>query len=581
MHKFYISTSKSVLKRFVADYLWKYNKKSIYIALLCMIISAISTNAIIRCSGFIIDEIIINKNYNLLIFSSTLLLLIFVTKGIAEYCQYYTVRSMGQGTLNDLQLSLYAHLLNDDVEFIQSTSSSQIVSRFTNDISTIKSVISYFATGVLKHIFVVIFAVISMFYLDFYVGCIIVLYLLTYIIAMRFMGSKIQNLVYNTQTLIGDYSKILGDIFASIKVVKSLQIENVEYEKAKIKSVKILELSNQTAKQVAFINLIVEIINGITLSLILLYHGALMDITTITPGTIINFIGAFRTVVGPFKYILTSGATLNEGIGALKRIFELLDHNPTVLNTTQVTNPSLNDINIEFLNVAIGDFNNSTILQNINFAITPQQHITGIIGKSGSGKTSLVQSLMRFSNIKHGDIRINGVNLLDIDLEYLRSNITLIPQTTIIFDGTIADNIKCGNPQISIDDIVFAARMADADEFIMNTPNQYETLLGPSDLTLSDGQKQRIAIARGIARKGAILILDEATNALDYKSEVKIFNNIKQLQKNKCAIFITHRINNIRDADMIIVLDDCAICGIGTDEELRKNNLYYQHLIGQ
>lgn len=565
----------SVLHRFAKYHVNPY-KKRLFIACIFMCIVAGSTTATIKLASMVVDDVFIAKNATLAIVVPLLILVVFLIKGVAEYFQNYIIRSVGQHILYDMQMLLYKHLLASDIHMIQSISSGKLISGFTNDISTIRSVFAYFVVGVAKHLMTVLFLVIAMFNMSPKLATVAFIAFPCSIIPVQIIGRKINDTSYKTQSKLASYTAKLDEIFTSIKVVKSFQTEDREYNKAKHNCDEMLELYNKNAKLSAVIPGMMEIFNGITVALILFYQGIMVMNGESTPGTLLGFITGFISAYRPFKYVVGFGAVMQEGLGATKRIFEILDQKPQILEIPNVINPNIgSDAIIEYKNLQFG-FGGKTILDT-NLKVKSNNTIA-IVGKSGSGKTTLMHLLMRFYDPSSGDILINGHSIKNMSIKHLRHHISYVSQEVMLFDATIADNIRYGNESATIEEIHEVARLSNADDFILRLDNGYNTVIGQYGYKLSGGQRQRISIARGLLKHAPIMIFDEATSALDYNAENEIWSQIKAIKKDHIIFIITHRITSIADADTIIVMDKGCIDSIGKHSDLIRSSPIYQEL---
>lgn len=564
-----------LLSRLFKNHVMPY-KVRVSIAIFFMALYAACTTFIIKLVSMSADAIFSHKDHHSVILLPALLLAAFVIKGVSEYFQYYIMRSVGQHVLNDIQILLYKHLLHSDVMIFNKHVPGSIVSRFTNDIATIRTVISYFVIGVVKHLLTVVFAVIAMFQLEPKLALFAFTIFPLSVVIVKFITKRISVIAYNTQVALSEYTKKLSETFQSIKVIKSFLAEDLEQKKLEKHCTNILTLYEKTAKLSAMIPMITEILNGIAVAGILWYSGWMILQDQSTPGVLFGFIAGFVSAYRPFKYIITFSATLEEGLAAIKRVFEMLDDHVLIEEVSQPYNDVIKDVQkVEFSGIGLY-IDNDPLIENINFQCNKSE-ITAIVGKSGSGKTTLMNMLMRFSDSSKGVISINDFDIKKISLRHLRENISIVSQDTLLFSDTIINNIRYSNPDATIDEIDEASKIACIDEFINSLENKYETMIGADGKKLSGGQMQRIAIARALLKKSKILIFDEATSSLDAETESLILKNIKGLKSNKIIFIITHRIPNITDVDKIIVMSKGRIECIGTHEQLIKNqNTYYQ-----
>lgn len=563
-----------IIKRLWTDYIKRY-KKNIITASVAMIITAFCTASIVQLVEPTINQIFLTKNKKLLLLFPFFIMLAFTIKGISEYIQLYVIKSTGQRILNDIQMHLYKHLLYSDVETINNQSSGRLISNFTNDISLVRHSVSNLITNLAKHLLSVIFLLLLMFKLEPFMafGAFIVFPIAMF--PVQFIGKKIRKIVYQTQSNLANYTSKLDEIFQSIKAVKSFQNEEIEYQRARDFCDNTLRLYRKNSRLEAIISPMMEILNGLVISGILLYGGHQVIEGKSTPGAFFAFITAFISAYRPFKSLVSLISNLQEGIAASRRIFETIDKNPKIAN---VENPEVLDLDNQMPRIKYEEvfycIQDKKIVDNVNLDLKPNSVIS-IVGKSGSGKTSLINLLLRFCDSIDGKISINGVNIKNISIENLRKYISLASQDTILFDGTIRDNIAYAKMDASFEEIVAASKFAMADEFIEKLPKKYDTEIGSNGYMLSGGQRQRISIARAILKASPIIIFDEATSALDYHAEEKIMQNIFMVKTDRIIIIITHRVLSVIDSDLIVVMNGGNIVGAGKHDELIESNETY------
>lgn len=570
--------SLEVIKRLYSNYVKKYLKQ-IIIALVFMIVVAICTALIVSIIKPAIDDVFIRNDKNKLFSLSIFIVTITVTKGFAEYFQSYMIKSVGQRILSDLQIVLYSHLINSDIYYLDSQSAGKLISRFTNDIMLIRGAVSNILVGITKHFFSVVFLIILMFNLEFKLSFFVFFVFPIAIYPVQKIGRKMRVLSSSAQEELGNYTAKLDETFNTIKILKSFQAEKFEVDRASKYIEKIYNIYKKSAKFEALTSPIMETLSSLAIGAIIILGGHAVMTGTSTPGSLLAFIGAFISAYRPFKSLLLFNNNLQEGIAAAKRLFDTLDNKPIIENETNKTdgaNIDCSNIEIKFENVEL-KFNSKIALQNLNLVIKAKNRIA-LVGKSGEGKTSIANLLLRFYDTTSGVIKIGDINIMDINLANLRKQIALVTQDTMLFDATVHENIAYSIGNASRTEIEEAAKKAQAHDFICKLPEGYETIIGSQGKTLSGGQRQRIAIARAFLKNAPILVLDEATSSLDPSTEQDILQAIKELCFNRTTIIITHRLNTIKDVDMIYLVKNGKIVESGTHEKLIKDNGHYYEL---
>lgn len=561
--------AKRLFKNHIKPYIGK-----VFTALFFMIIVALSNAFIVRLVKPIVDDVLISHDDFMMLVMPLLMIAVSMVKGGAEFMQGYLVKIVGQKILTDLQRLMYSHLLKADLALIESHSSGRLISRFSNDITLMRNAVSQVLVGTAKHCLSITFLLIIMLSLDpiMFVLCFGVFPIA--IFPMQMLGRRMRKVAFEAQEELGNYTATLDETFHSVKIVKSYSAENYEAKKAINVTENILNLYKKAAKLDSLTSPVMESLSGIAVAILLWYGGYSISIGKTTPGALFAFITAFFSAYRPYKSLLSLNVHLQEGLAAAKRLFQILDIEPSIRDAKGAKAFKFKKPSIDFKNVTLS-FGKKIALKDVNFSIKPNSTVA-IVGKSGSGKTSIANLLVRFYDASSGDIMIEGHNIKDIKLSSLRSQIALVTQDTMLFDASIADNIAYGS-KATRKQVIQAAKRAHADEFIDILPEGYDTMVGHKGSTLSGGQKQRISIARAFLKDAPILLLDEATSSLDSQSELAIEDSLNELRKSRTTIIITHKLANINMADHIIVMKKGEIVETGTHASLmRKKKEYYK-----
>lgn len=568
-------TTKYIVRRLLLDHIKPYIGK-ILLSLFFMVVVAASGAAVVSFTKPIIDEVFVSRNHEKLVFIIFVILGLFSIKGIAEYFQSYLIKYIGQRILTDIQMLMYEHLLKSDLHMIQKESSGRLISRFTNDISMMRGAVSNLLVGFAKHFLSVTFLIILMFKeeptLSF---CVFFIFPIA-IYPIQLLGRKMRKISFKTQEALGNYTAKLDETFSSIKIVKSYIAEDIEIERAKNMTENIFCLYKKAAKFDALTGPVMEILNGIAVAGILWYGGVLVINGVTTPGALFTFITAFISAYRPYKSLVSLNVNLQEGLSAARRLFQIIDTLPEVRDSKNATAANLANGDIIFKDVSL-HFGNKTALNNVSLTIKAGSTVA-LVGQSGGGKTSIANLLVRFYELSNGSITINDHKICDIKITSLRKQIALITQDTVLFDSSIAENIAYGNRNSSMDEIIEAAKMAAAHDFIINLPDGYNTMIGSGGFSLSGGQRQRISIARAFLKNAPILLMDEATSALDLESEHSIQKSLQLLRKGRTTIIITHRLSSITDSDLIYVIKNGNLVESGTHKTLMNSNGEYHNL---
>ena len=568
-------STKKLAYRLLCDYM-KNHIFQIFMAVIFMILVAVCNAIHIHMIVPAIDEVFTNKSMEMLYFLSIAIVFVSLLKAMSEYCQAFLVKNIGQRLLTDIQIDLYNHLLKSDLATINDLSSAKIISRFTNDISMMRSAINNLALGTTKHLFSVLALVFVMYQLDPGITLVSILVFPVAIYPIILIGRKIRALSHETQEELGNYTSNLDGNFSNVKIIKSYVNEKYESRRSKNLLEHIFTLYRKLNKFDSLNSPIVEFISGLMMAFIFIYGGSKVISGEVTTGTFFAFLTAFISSYRPFKSLVRLNINIQEIFTATKRIYQVLDIEPKIIDNDSAKDLDLGHGNIKIDNVSLS-FGSRVALKNISLEI-PGNKTTAIVGVSGSGKTSVANLLVRFYDPNEGNVSINGQDLKSVKIGSLRSKIALVTQDNIIFDSEIRENISYGNQEASDQDIINIAKHAKIHDFISKLPLGYNTPAGVCGDDLSGSQKQLIAISRALIKDADILIFDEATSALDQKKEIEIKNSLNKLRSKKTNIIIAHRLSFIIDADKIIVMNAGKVVEEGTHQELLDLKNHYYNL---
>lgn len=568
--------SSAVIKRLLVNHVKPY-KSEIFIAIFFMVVVAMCSAAVVWLTKPAIDKILVARNMRMLVIIPLLMLGVYVIKGIAEYYQGYLIKYVGQKILTDMQIQMYEHLLYADLAYVQSQSSGRLISRFTNDIILMRGAVSNMLVGCAKYFLSVVFLIIIMFSLEPFLSMFVFLAFPIAIYPVQKLGRKMRRITGDAQEELSNYTARLDETFQSIKIIKSFCAEKIESVRAKEITTKILTFYKKSAMLDSLTSPVMEFLCGLAIAFVLWYGGFQVISGDMTIGELFTFIAAFVSAYRPFKSLVSLNVNLQEGLAAANRIFNILDTKPLIQDNANALKPDFGCPEIFFEKITL-NFEEKEAIKLVNLKIEKAKTYA-IVGKSGSGKTSLANLLVRFYDPTEGRVLINSNDIKDISVTHLRNQIAMVSQDTILVDASIAENIAYGNLAATRQEIIDAAKHADADEFISKLVDGYDTVIGIGGCTLSGGQKQRLAIARAFLKNSPIMLFDEATSALDPESEQSIVHSFTNLRKGKTTLIITHRLASIRDVDKIIVMKNGEIEEQGTHEELinLKSEYYKLH----
>lgn len=570
------NSSKFLLKKLWQKFVSPYRAK-ILVAISAMITVALANALQAWLVKPALDDIFVNFDRKMLLYIPLAMIMVGVVKALATYVQNFYIKSVGQKVITDIQAKLYEHLIYSDLAYIQQFSTGKIISRFSNDILTMRSALSNVLTSIAKELFTVIFLILLMFNLDWHLAILIFVIFPLAIYPIIKMGRKMRKISLATQEKLGVYTSQLDETFKAIKEVKAYSAEEYEIRKSNQILENIYSLYVRAIRNESLSSPIIEVISSVAIAGVIFYGGREVIAGHTSPGSFIAFIGAFVAAYRPIKNLAELNNNLQEGLAAGKRLFDVLDVEPTIKNKFDAKELTIKQAGISFENIYF-NHQQHALFKDLSFKIDPGT-LVAFVGNSGGGKTTIANLIMRFYDIDKGIILIDGQNIQEVTLESLRTSVSLVSQDILLFDDSIAANIAYGDHSCSIDDVVKAAKAAAADEFIEALPDKYNTIIGQSGFKLSGGQKQRLSIARAILKDSSIIIFDEATSALDNIAENIIQENIYKLkEEGKTIIVIAHRLSSIVAADLIYVLNKGKIVANGTHQELLKSSSYYQEL---
>lgn len=552
----------------------------IALALLCMLAVAGLSLLIPWLVKDMIDKVLVEKDLRMLNLISILGIGIYFLKGIFSFGQEYLMSYVAQRVIFDLRSRLWRHLSRLSLSFFTKEKGGDIISRLTNDISLIEQTLTYAVVDFVIRAVTVIGIIAFIFYINWELSLISISLLPLTAFLIEKYSKKMRRLGRQIQDSLSSLTSIISEVIGAIKVVKAFATSDKEVERFEEANIRSLKASLKGAKLRAMLSPTVEMVAAASTIFLLWYGGRKVIEGRLTPGELVAFLGYVAMIVTPLKGLSTVFSRLQQALAAADRIFEFMEIPPEV--SEDVNAIDMPDIKgeVEFRCVSFS-YDEEPILKEINLKVKPGE-IVGVVGPSGSGKTTLVDLIPRFYDPTKGAILIDGIDIRKVKLDSLRRQIGIVSQETVLFATTIRENIAYGKPDATLEEIVEAAKVANAHDFIMKLPNGYDTMVGERGVTLSGGERQRIAIARAILGNPKILIFDEATSALDSESERLVQEALERVMKGKTTFFVAHRLSTLRCADRIVVLNDGKIVEEGSHEELlKKRGLYWRLYILQ
>ena len=525
----------------------------------------------------ILDDVFTAKSKQSLYFAASIVMSLFVAKGLATYGQTVIMSFVGQRILADLQKSMFGHLVKEDLSFFHNHSSGTLIAHFINDVEKMRGTVAGVITAIGRDSLTLIFLIGVMFYQDWLLTLASFFAFPTAILPLVKIGKKIRKVSANTQNEIGQFTTLLNETFTGIRHVKAAGMEDYEKSRASTLIEKVFKLVFRAARTKAAAYPIMETLGGTAIVIVICYGGWQVIEGTRSTGTFFSFVTALLLAYDPVKKLVNLNAQLQEGLAATERVFKILDVHPKIVDQPNALTVDEAKGNIIFENISFSYLENVPLIDKISLTIKKGQTVA-LVGHSGAGKTTILNLICRFFDPASGRITLDGTDIRKITMSSLRSNLALVSQDVTLFNDTIKENIAYGTKAAALLEIQKAAKHAAAHDFIMELPDGYDTMIGENGVKLSGGQRQRIAIARAMLKNAPILLLDEATSSLDTKSERAVQEALSNLMQNRTTIVVAHRLSTIQSADLIHVIDEGRIAESGNHEELLQLNGAYAKL---
>jgi ATP-binding cassette, subfamily B, bacterial len=522
----------------------------------------------------IVDSVIPSKNLKLLMTIGIVLLIVYVLRSVLQYIVDYWGHMLGVRMEYDMREDLFSHISKLPFSYFDNNKTGQIMSRLVNDLNEIAELAHHGP----EDLFIAAITLIGSFAIMMTLNVKLALSILIIIPFMLYFGINKNKLMRKSfrelRSKLGDINSQAEDSISGIRVVKAFNNEQYEQKKFRIGNLNFKKAKEDSYKAMAeFFSGITFFSNFINL-IILVYGGYLITINDLTIGDLVGFLLYISLFLQPIRKISNLIENYQKGMASFSRFIEIMNVNPSIKDSKNAINIENIKGDIKFEHVNFSYEGKKEILSDINLHIKPNETVA-FVGASGVGKTTLCNLIPRFYEVISGSIKIDNIDIKDIYLKSLRNNIGVVQQDVFLFYGTIKENIAYGNINASDDEIIKAAKNANAHEFIISLENGYDSYIGERGVKLSGGQKQRIAIARMFLRNPKILILDEATSALDNKTEQIIQKALHDLSKDRTTLVVAHRLATIKNADRIVVLDKDKISEVGKHEELiNKKGIY-------
>ncbi len=524
----------------------------------------------------VLNKIFVEKNEKLLYILPCAIIAIYVIKNIGTFMQAYFTAYIGQDTIRRFREKMVANLLNLDMDFFNEFRTGELISRTTNDIDRIRSIVSSIIPELTRESVTIIGLLCVVIYQSPKLAFFALVVMPVAIYPISRLAKRMKKISKQSQEKTSDITSALSEIFTNIEIIKANNAQEYEHSRFVDENNKFFRLNLKSVKIEQLVSPLMETIGSIGVAAVIIIGGKDVIDGHINMGAFFSFLTALFMLYTPLKRIVNIYNKMQDAIAASERTFFLMDKVSQIKDGQKELNEEINLIKFNDVRLSYGD---KEVLKGINLEANKSEFIA-LVGSSGGGKSSLMNLLMRFYDVNGGEILINGTNLKDIKIHSLRQNIGLVTQRVYIFNDTVAKNVAYGR-EFNEDAVINALKLANAYEFVSKLDNGINTILNEFGTNLSGGQRQRIAIARALYQNPQILIFDEATSALDNESEKEITKAINNLRSKKIIFVIAHRLSTVENADKIAVLSDGKIIDSGSDEELSKRNEIYAKLKGK
>lgn len=570
------TTSAALYKRLIRTYVWQYRRVLLLGVIgMMMVAGATSTQAYLMKP--VLDDIFVRKDKIFLFWLPIILIATAVIHAIGDYSQSLCLKYVGQRVVSDMQVDLFSHLMRSDIALFHDQSSGRLISRLTGDITLMRQSVSHVLTGAIKESLTMIFLVGVMFYQSITMSLVAFGILIFAILPIARLGRRMNKVAYETQAEMANFTAQLDDTFQGVRAVKAYGREAFEIERTRSTIRTLFKLYYKASRIQSAAGPMMGMLGGVAIAAIIWYGGFRVVHGETSPGGFFSFITAMIMAYRPVKVLASLNTQMQEGMAAAGRFFSVIDTAPTIADGPHAKPLIVEGGTVAFEQVGFRYQADGGGVEALSFTV-PAGKTVALVGSSGSGKSTIMNLLLRFYEIQSGRITIDGQSIHDVTLASLRSAFALVSQDVVMFNDTVRANIAYGRLDATDEEIISAAKKAHAHEFILALPNGYDTEIGPHGVKVSGGQRQRISIARAILKNAPILLLDEATSALDNASERAVQDALAELMVGRTTLVIAHRLTTIQDADSILVLDHGRIVASGTHAELLTHSDAYRHM---
>jgi len=564
---------KRLYRNYVKEHMWR-----VFLAAILSLIVAGTTSSIAWLLDPAVKKIFIENDRTFAILIPISIIIVFTAKGLSLYFARFLIIVLGFRVIEKIQGQMAGHILLSDTQSLESKHSGKYISSFLYDVGQIQGLISTGVLNLMKDTLTLITLLCLMFYQNWKLALFSIIMMPLAAFFAKSLGKRMGKATTQSAISAGNFTMLLTEILKGSKIIKIYQREDVEEKKSKDAIKDLTEKQIKIGTVLIRATPIMETLTGIMIAGFIFFSGILISTGEIGINNFFSFLAAMMLSYQPIRSLATLNMSVYQGTAAAKRVFKIIDETIQIKNNEELPEIEIEKANIKFKDVSFQyKTGKDSAVKNINLDVEGEK-VTALVGHSGAGKSTVMNLIPRFYQQQTGEIFIDDQNIMKVSLKSLRNKISLVSQDIILFDDTVENNIKYAKFDANENEIRNACKLAAADDFIMDLPEKYKTIIGENGVRLSGGQKQRLSIARAILKNSPIILLDEATSSLDTDSEEKVQNAIFNLTKNKTTLVIAHRLSTIKKADSIIVMKDGNIVGTGKHNELLLKSKDYENL---